>query len=92
MINDKYFYIKKLFYISRKCLLFILSGIYFSRSYKKFKNILFFLLIISNLIIILLFAIFFVLNYFFIYFEFFPIEFDFYIIFGSHFFSYYFLN
>jgi hypothetical protein len=72
----------------RKCFPFIFSGKHFTEVVKNLK-ISYYLLIISNLVIKLLIVIYILFWIFF--FQFHPLEFNFYINFGSHFYNYYLL-
>jgi hypothetical protein len=66
LVNVKYFSVKEKFrLVSRKVFPFILGGKYFSEVVKKLE-MLYYLMIISNLILKLLIAIYFVLNIFFL--------------------------
>jgi hypothetical protein len=84
---------KNLAWFPEKCFLFILGRKHFPEVVKKLE-ILYYLLIITNLVLKLLIAIYFVSNFVF---QFHPLKFDFYINFGLYFydcyllFSYYFL-
>jgi hypothetical protein len=89
LVNRKNFPVnkKKLTWFSGKCFPFILDEKHFPEVMKNLK-ISYYLLIITNFILKLLIAIYFVLNFFF---QFHPLEFDFYINFGPHFYDCYLL-
>jgi len=74
LINKKYFIAKKKLDLvsKKKKILFILSEKHFSKIMKNLE-MLYYLLIILNLILKLLIAIYFILNFFF---QFYPLEFD----------------
>jgi len=89
LVNKKYFSVKKnLIWFLGKCFLFILDGKHFLKIMKNLEMS-YYLLIISNLVLKLLIVIY-ILFWIFI-FQFHPLEFNFYINFGPHFYNCYLL-
>jgi hypothetical protein len=89
LVNGKHFSVTEKFdLISRKVFSFYFGQKTLFRNCEKFRNIIY-LLIISNLILKLLIAIYILFWIFF--FQFHPLEFNFYINFGSHFYNCYLL-